>query len=206
MSLPDVVARVAHLQSLAVEAVTPPEQRQAARVAAPVPSVGTSSFASVLTRAIADPTTFGSASGAGGRTLAAAQAEVGVAEEPPGSNDGARIADYRAAVRGAIPGAPWCAYFVSWAAARAGTPLGDAGEGFGSVAALTEWAGRTGKLLPAGSQPEPGDLVLFGDRHVGIVESVAADGTLTTVEGNYGQGVQRTTRAPGEPTGFVRLG
>ncbi|HSP73577.1 MAG TPA: CHAP domain-containing protein, partial [Gaiellaceae bacterium] len=76
---------------------------------------------------------------------------------------------------------------------------------FGSVAELTRWAAQTGRLVAPGTPPQPGDLVLFDDRHVGIVESVAPDGTLTTVEGNYDQSVARVTRAPGEATGFVRL-
>jgi len=54
------------------------------------------------------------------RTLLTAAGEIGVQEEPPGSNDGPRIAQYRAASAGAAasPG-PWCAYFVSWAGAQA---------------------------------------------------------------------------------------
>jgi len=141
----------------------------------------------------------------GAKALGAAQGEIGQAEQPPGSNDSPRIAVYRSAVRGAVAGEPWCAYFVSWAAAQAGAPLGDNGEGLGAVAQITDWARRTGKLLPAGTTPRPGDLILFGTHHVGIVESVAADGTINTVEGNTGDAVRRRQRAPGEATGFVRL-
>jgi len=108
-------------------------------------------------------------------------------------------------IQGAVAGEPWCAYFVSWAAAQAGAPLGENGEGLGSVAQITDWARRAGKLLPAGTTPRPGDLILFGTHHVGIVESVAADGTITTVEGNTGDAVRRRQRAPSEATGFVRL-
>ena len=115
------------------------------------------------------------------------------------------VAQYRTAVSGASPGAPWCAYFTSWAAAQAGAPLGDSGQGLGSVAGIAEWASRTGRLEPAGSTPTPGDLILFGDRHVGVVESMRPDGSLTTVEGNEGDAVTRRTRAAGEATGFVRL-
>src|SRR5205807_2004992 len=100
--------------------------------------------------------------------------------------DGPPIAQYRSAVAGAVPGAPWCAYFVSWAAAQSGTPLGDAGQGLGSVSQIADWARRTGRLA---SSPQPGDLILFGSQHVGIVESVNADGSLTTVEGNEGDAV-----------------
>jgi hypothetical protein len=141
----------------------------------------------------------------GMRMLAAAQAEVGHAEVPPGSNDGPRLGTYRAAVAGAAPGQPWCAYFVSWAAAQAGAPLGDGGQGFGAVSQIAAWAQQTGRMIPPGQSPLPGDIILYGDRHVGIVESVAADGSLVAVEGNSSDAVSRVTRRPGEATGFVRL-
>lgn len=144
--------------------------------------------------------------GAGQRALAAAQAAIGISESPSGSNDGPGLAIFRSAVAGAQPGEPWCAYFASWVAREGGAPLGDGASGLGSVEGISEWAGRSGRLLPAGSTPQAGDLVLFGGRHVGIVESVNADGTLTTVEGNYRNSVQRVRRSPLEATGYVRLG
>ena len=143
---------------------------------------------------------------AGQRALAIAASTIGAAEDPPGSNDGPALATFRSSVAGAAPGEPWCAYFASWAAAQAGAPLGDAGQGIGSVEGIAEWAGRTGRLLPAGATPSPGDLVLFGGRHVGIVASVNTDGTLTTVEGNYRNAVAQVRRSPLEATGYVRLG
>lgn len=142
---------------------------------------------------------------AGARVLAAAQTQLGVGEDPPGSNDGPALDAYRAAVAGSQPGQPWCAEFVSWAAAQAGEPIGDLGQGLSSVAGIADWASRTGRLLPATATPAPGDLVLYGDRHVGIVESVNPDGSLTTVEGNYGNAVQRVQRSPSEATGYVQM-
>jgi hypothetical protein len=136
------------------------------------------------------------------RALDAARSQLGVTEQPPGSNDGPDIAKYRSAVAGSYAGAPWCAYFVSWAAAQAGAPIGDGGTGLGSVEAVTAWAQRTGRYT---TQPAPGELILFGGRHIGIVESVNADGTLTTIEGNTSDGVHRRTHAVSEATGFVRL-
>jgi cell wall-associated NlpC family hydrolase len=143
---------------------------------------------------------------AGLRALAAATGELGVQEEPPGSNDGPRIAEYRAATAGAAstPGR-WCAYFVSWAAAQAGSPLGEEGQGYGGVSQIHDWAERTGRLLPPGEPPRPGDLILFGSEHVGIVESVGPGDRLTTVEGNHADRVDRVERSLGEATGFVRL-
>ncbi len=138
--------------------------------------------------------------------LRLAQAEIGVAEDPPGSNNGTRIAEYRTATAGSAPGIPWCAYFVSWAARQAGVPIGEQGQGYGAVEQIASWAERTGRLRPPATLPEPGDLILFGGRHVGIVESVNADGRLTTVEGNHHNAVQRVERRIGDATGFVRLG
>jgi len=51
----------------------------------------------------------------------------------------------------------------------------------------------------------PGDLILLGDRHVGIVESLNPDGTLTTIEGDTSDRVNRRTHSRSEATGFVRL-
>ena len=202
MSLDTAVARVAELSALA--------QRSIAPAPTPAASATGASFASVLSSASAGypavtAASFGG-SGAGARVIAAAEGEVGQAEQPPGSNDGPRIAVYRSAVAGSSPGQMWCAYFASWAAAQAGVPLGDHGQGLGSVDQIRSWASSTGRLISGDTVPQPGDLILFGSDHVGIVEGVAADGTITTVEGNSGDAVSRRTRAPGEATDFVRLG
>jgi cell wall-associated NlpC family hydrolase len=202
MSYLDVLGRIADLQSMIQQVGNP---APAVLSTAPAASQATS-FASMLDAAgatgsvpaLASP--FGST--AGSRALVAAQTQIGQAEQPPGSNDGPAIAMYRSAVEGSYAGAPWCAYFVSWAAAQAGAPIGDRGQGLGSVAAIAEWAGRTGRLV---SQPQPGDLILFGTRHVGIVQSVNPDGSLTTVEGNASSAVSVERHSPSEATGFVRL-
>jgi hypothetical protein len=141
---------------------------------------------------------------AGQAMLNVVRNEVGQAEQPAGSNDSPRIAQYRQATAGSGVG-PWCAYFVSWAARQAGAPLGDAGQGFGRVDDVWAWAERTGKAMPAATaQPQPGDLIVW-DEHIGIVESVDADGSIHTVEGNSSDQVARRQHWPGEATGFVRL-
>ncbi|WP_272475297.1 CHAP domain-containing protein [Baekduia alba] len=151
----------------------------------------------------------GTATTAGQRALQLAQAEVGQAEQPPGSNDSPRIADYRTATAGSGVG-PWCAYFVSWAAKNAGAPLGEAGQGFGGVSAVSSWAQRTGRWTPAaaGQPPQAGDLVVWGGQHIGIVESVDADGKIHTIEGNSSNMVTRRTHdSSGDgASGYVRLG
>ncbi len=144
----------------------------------------------------------------GQRMVQIAAAEVGQAEQPPGANDSPRIAQYRTATAGSGVG-PWCAYFTSWVAQQAGAPVGEAGQGFGAVQAVAAWAQRTGRWLPAGTAtPQPGDLIVWGGRHIGIVESIGGDGSIHTIEGNSSNAVSRRTYGAdgGGATGFVRVG
>jgi hypothetical protein len=205
MSLPAILARIAQ-----IDQIVAPQ---------PPPSTGGSSSSGFLTAlndgiqrgsSLAAPAAAAAAPGTGGAgALAAAQSQVGVAEQPPGSNDGPQIAEFRTATAGSGVG-PWCAYFTSWAAAQAGVPLGEAGQGFGSVSALYGWAQRTGRATPAGPgvRPNPGDLIVWGGRHIGIVESVDPDGSIHTIEGNSSNAVSRRSYGPdgGGATGYVRLG
>lgn len=199
MPVADVLARIGEIHQLAAASRAPLGEPDAAAFQAQLARV-------LEPGGVYDASGLALAQGSAGlRALSAASREVGVAEEPPGSNDGARIAAYRSAVDGSAPGVPWCAYFVSWAAAQAGVPIGEEGQGYGAVEQVHDWAARTGRLLPAGTTPQPGDLILFGGEHIGIVESVGANGALTTVEGNHQNRVSRVERTVAEATGFVRL-
>jgi hypothetical protein len=164
---------------------------------AAVPGVGTLSATPV------------SAAGAstGARIVAIAESQVGQTEQPPGSNESPAIAQYRTATAGAIPGAPWCAYFASWAAHQAGAPIGAHGEGLGAVSEIWSWAQSTGRAIPNGPGvvPQPGDLIVFGDEHVGIVKDVLPNGDIQTVEGNYENKVSENVRTPTEATGYVDM-
>jgi hypothetical protein len=117
-------------------------------------------------------------------------------------NDSARIAEYRTATPGGGVG-PWCAYFVSWVARRAGVPLGDHGQGFASVDALWAWAQQSGRAVAASSQPRPGDLIVW-DEHVGLVTSVDSHGLIHTIEGNTSDEVARRVHTHDGVVGFVR--
>jgi hypothetical protein len=212
VSIDVALARMAELQSAFSPAqvqATPPAATATATATATTP---TADFASVLggtaQTAQASPLPTAGGTSAGRAALAAAQAEVGVAEQPPGSNNSPRIAQYRQATAGSGVG-PWCAYFVSWAARSVGAPLGEQGQGFGSVEQVWSWAQRAGKAIPAGTQPpQTGDLIVWGGRHIGMVESVDPDGTIHTIEGNSSDRVSQRTYGPdgGGATGFVRLG
>lgn len=162
------------------------------------------SFAAALQGAGAIPRIAGSGSGGAAMPLIAG-AELGQAEQPPGSNDSARIATYRTATVGSGVG-PWCAYFVSWVARQAGTPLGDTGQGFGSVDALYAWAQGAGRAVPNGPGvvPRPGDLIVW-DEHVGIVEQILPDGRIQTIEGNSSDQVSRNVHGFSDALGYVRM-
>jgi hypothetical protein len=171
---------------------------------------GESSFASTLAQASAAngvlPTQT-AASSPGARIVQIAESQLGQTEQPPGSNESPAIAEYRNATAGAVPGAPWCAYFASWVARQAGEPIGEGGQGAGAVAGVWSWAQSTGRAIPNGPGvvPQPGDLIVFGDEHVGIVRDVLPGGQIQTIEGNYENKVAANVRSPTEATGYVEM-
>jgi hypothetical protein len=180
-----------------------------APVSTSAPATSGASFASALAQASNPYPVMPAASNTpGGRLVAAAETQLGQTEQPPGSNESPAIAAYREATAGAEPGAPWCAYFASWAARQAGEPIGPAGEGLGSVGAIWSWAQSSGRAIPNGPGvvPQPGDLIVFGDSHVGIVKEVLPSGQIATIEGNYENKVAANVRSPGEATGYVSIG
>lgn len=137
------------------------------------------------------------------RVLEAARREVGVTER--GANRGDALKYPQFFGRGAEA---WCADFTSYVLRQAGGTMND--PSCPSVVNQLKrdggWKGR--------ANPEPGDLVLFdwdGDRradHIGIVERINADGSLTTIEGNTPhpqsgvEGVWRKTRQLRDVLGF----
>ena len=140
------------------------------------------------------------------RMVAMAQAEVGQAEQPPGSNNSPRIAQYRrppparrARARGARtspPGSPAARASRSATTARASARWTRVRVG------AEERPRDPGLLGPAA--PQPGDLIVW-DEHIGIVESVRPDGSIQTIEGNSSDRVSRRVHAKGDAIGYVRL-
>jgi hypothetical protein len=204
MSFDVVMARMAQLQSLLAPAAP---STAVAATTAPATTTSIASQLKIASAATLTPTA-APAGNAGQAILNAVRPEVGVAEQPPGSNDSPRIAQYRQATAGSGVG-PWCAYFTSWAAREAGVPLGDNGQGFGRVDDVYAWAQKAGKAIPntGDVKPQPGDLIVW-DEHIGVVDSVGPDGTINTIEGNSSDQVSRRSYAPGErpAIGYVRLG
>jgi peptidoglycan hydrolase-like protein with peptidoglycan-binding domain len=138
------------------------------------------------------------------RLLDIARGELGT-RESGGNNNGAVLKYPRAFGRGREA---YCADFVSWVARRAGLSMNNpfCPSVVNELKRNGDWKGR--------ANPQPGDLVLFdwdGDRvadHIGLVESVNADGSITTIEGNTDnprtgeEGVWRRTRSLGTVLGF----
>jgi hypothetical protein len=153
------------------------------------------------------------------RILKAARSQLGVDEDAGENRDKAgRIASYRKAVAGADPNSPsaWCAFFVSWVTKQAGAEVMD-GRGSGLVRDIGDWAKRTGRYLPSGSNKvQPGDVVFFREpggtlnwtNHTGIVESIDPDGTIHTIEGNASDSVERNEYSAndGSLRGFASMG
>lgn len=207
MSIPAAVARIAEIE----QALRPPATVPATVSAQPGTlgvgagaMSGAPSFGGLLASAAPGIAPI-PATGAGNPAMVAlAQREVGVAEQPPGSNDAPRIAEYRTATAGASVG-PWCAYFVSWLARQAGVPIGDTGGGFGYVPDVRAWAQRAGHWTDAAAgPPRPGDLIVWSG-HIGMVEGVRPDGSIQTIEGNSSDRVSRRVHSAGDALGYVRM-
>lgn len=96
-------------------------------------------------------------------------------------------------------GVAWCAIFVSWCFASAGTPLAiSTSRGYSLVQAATDWAKRNGLWRPAHTVPQRGwigQMRIPGgpprDNHTFIVQG-AIDGGAWTIEGNTNGAGSRT--------------
>ena len=96
-------------------------------------------------------------------------------------------------------GVAWCVYFVCWCAYKSGAPIPTT---YGYVGDMSSYFKARGKYKSAGSyKPKAGDLMIQGDRHIGIVISAGAS-SFETVEGNSSNSVKRVTRSYGEVSGF----
>ncbi len=137
--------------------------------------------------------------------LAIARTQVGVREEPAGSNRGPEVDQYLRAA-GLSPGAgsfAWCAAFVYWCFNEAAQSAGRPNPVPRTAGVLAHWnkAGERGirRISPgrAAAQPDlvqPGQVFIMdyggGVGHTGFVAEVVA-GKLVTIEGNTNDGGSR---------------
>jgi hypothetical protein len=142
--------------------------------------------------------------------------QIGVRETS--RNSGPEVDAYLELVR-LPPGFAWCAAFVYWCFNVAAANLHALNPCPRTAGALKLYALAPREArLKASDEPEPGDVFVIdhghGLGHVGFVEEVNDDGTMTTIEGNTnggggreGDGVYRRSRRRDEITrGYVRLG
>lgn len=124
-----------------------------------------------------------------------AHGEVGVKEEPLGSNTGKRVREYQS--RTWLPGTgwPWCAAFVcaAWEAAGSKLPWPSAGAwDLGNRARAAGWA------VTAPGALTPGDIVTWksGAGHVSLfLKYNAKADTVFTVDGNVSNRVDYRERS-----------
>lgn len=106
--------------------------------------------------------------------------QIGVHEQPEGSNWGPEIKKYLKTVGITFP-ASWCMAFVNWCVNETGNP----NKLFNSASVLTTWQ-KTNKSLRV-TKPQPGDIFIMnfknGAGHTGFVTDVK-EGRIYTVEGN----------------------
>jgi hypothetical protein len=137
-----------------------------------------------------------------------ARSWLGEKENPAGSNH-CGITEWYADTSGlewTRRGNPWCDMSVSKWLSDAGLPTLYA---YCPTHVNAFKAGTAGRWIGKGD-PLPGDVVFFdwdGDKvadHVGLVEAVNSDGTVTTIEGNTGDAVRRQVRKRNVILGFGR--
>jgi hypothetical protein len=144
-------------------------------------------------------------SAAGASIVAIAAAELGVHEEPDGSNC---LPSVQNKYMGGVCES-WCANFVSWVYMAAGVPFTGGYSGgwrINNVIVLLDWFKANANWYPrdpASPAPQPGDVIIFSYSgssvdnsgsldHTGIIESVNGS-DLTVIEGNSSNRVQRVT-------------
>ncbi len=139
--------------------------------------------------------------------IALAREQVGVSEQPPGSNRVIYNTDYYGReVSG--PEWKWCVTLLWWLFWKCGFPeifLG--GEKSAFCPYVVSYARMAGRWITDGYRA--GDLLLYdwdGDKiadHIGLCVSVEG-GFLHTIEGNVGDSVQALTRGPESVLGAYR--
>lgn len=138
------------------------------------------------------------------KVLAIAESQIGVMEEPPGSNGGTRVNQYLRSV-GLGSGFAWCVAFQYWCFQEAATALGRSNPMIKPAGVLDHWnqAGRynipritTQQAQNNPSQLKPGMIFTInvgdpgGAGHAGFVEKLVG-GKLVTIEGNTNTGGSR---------------
>ena len=130
--------------------------------------------------------------------------QLGVSEDPPGSNAGLPAQRYQRGKREVA----WCVYFVLWCyeeAARFPTLVGQkapAWSAWASALAFSEALRARGWDVGRGLRPKRNDIIVItrtggSGRHVGLVHDSSL-GHVHSIDGNVSQRVEARTRAIGD--------
>ncbi|MEU4516528.1 CHAP domain-containing protein [Nonomuraea wenchangensis] len=152
------------------------------------------------------------------QVLSMARSQVGTSENSAGGGtpyqrwyaDSKRAAETIARDGGTPAGylnAPWCAMFVSWVGEKTGARPQIGWDAW--TVAHAKWFKNNDRF---GTTPKPGAVVFFswsGSKdldainHVGFVEKDNQDGTISTIEGNTGNGkVEERVRPKSQVVGY----
>lgn len=124
--------------------------------------------------------------------LKVASSQVGIMENPEGSNGGPEVDAYLKSV-GLGTGFYWCAAFVYWCFQQASVTLGKPNPVFKTAGCINHWNKTKGKKFAAEDAVEnpgllkPGQIFIInhgrGSGHTGLIETIEG-GFLHTIEGN----------------------
>lgn len=135
--------------------------------------------------------------------LSALEGEVGVAEDPPGSNRGERVEAYQRSTYLPGTGWAWCNALVSWAWQKAGIAREVAWRyATPSVALSCDHARADGLICP----PRPGACIAWYGIHVETLHTDLGGGVWRTIGGNTGDAVRYRTRSVAETVIFAPPG
>jgi len=118
------------------------------------------------------------------KILQIAISQLGIQENPKGSNWGQDVAKYLSSVNINFP-ASWCMAFVYWCYRQASIELGQINPLFRTGGVLSQWNKTNTKFRR--TQPQKGDIFIMdfggGLGHTGMVLEVKGD-KIVTIEGN----------------------
>ena len=112
------------------------------------------------------------------------RARIGQYRESTGSNRGPQLDSLQK--RFGMSAQPWCAMFTSVAATRGGMPAVGRTASVEEVRRQVQSGG--GGYKQGFQRPKAGDMMLFGNRHIAMVDSVNRDGSVNLLNGNGSDG------------------
>lgn len=131
----------------------------------------------------------------GAKVIRVAETQLGVSENPWGSNRGP-VEKYQRPWGSWMVSQPWCGAFTDWCYKQAG--VDDSGLNNPGTWAICAAADRMGGLAPKNNEAPPGSLLIRCGTHVELVVRDRRNGLIDTIGGNVGHMVKRVVRSKGD--------